>query len=117
MTRPTSRFTKLLALLPLAVLATACTSLQPAIESTPSDKYSLVDPAKVDATLYAADYAQCAALANQNETDVKDKVTDAARTAANKASFGVLGSSKASEVDRSSVLRKCLAGRGYTVLR
>jgi hypothetical protein len=112
-----SRFSSLLALLPFAVLATACTSLQPAIDTAPSDKFSLVDPAKVDAAQYAVDYAACAALANQNETGVTGKVTDVARTAANKASFGVVGSSKSAQADRSGVLRKCLTGRGYTVLR
>lgn len=102
---------------PLFLLMAACTSLEPAIATAPSEKYSLVDPSKVDADKYSKDYAECADIANQNAVDVKNKVTDAARTAANKATFGVVGSSKASEAERGSVLRKCLTGRGYAILR
>lgn len=108
---------RLLFAAPLLALLTACTSMEPAIPVAPAAAYSLVDPAKVDRTAYERDYAQCAALANQNAGDVTGKVTDAARTAANKATFGVLGSSKTSEAERGSVLRKCLAGRGYAILR
>jgi hypothetical protein len=108
---------RLLLVAPLFALMAACTSLEPAIQTAPSEKYSLVDPTKVDAEKYGKDYAECAAIANQNDVDVKDKVTDAARAAANKATFGVVGSSKSSEAERGSVLRKCLAGRGYAILR
>lgn len=108
---------KLLLAAPLFALLTACTSLQPAIDTTPSSSFNLVDPAQVDGTKYEKDFAECAAIANQNEVGVKEKVTDAARTAASKVSFGVLGSSKSSQADRGATLRKCLSGRGYTVLR
>jgi hypothetical protein len=108
---------KLLLAAPLFALLTACTSMQPAIDTAPSSVFNLVDPSQVDAVKYEKDFADCAAIANQNEVSVKDKVTDAARTAASKASFGVLGSSKSSQADRGATLRKCLTGRGYTVLR
>jgi hypothetical protein len=108
---------KLLLVAPLFALVTACTSLQPAIGTAPSASFSLVDPAKVDAAAYEKDYAECAVLANQNEGTVGGKVTDAARTVANKASFGVVGSAKSSDADRGATLRKCLTGRGYNVLR
>lgn len=108
---------KLLLVAPLFALLAACTSMQPAIETAPSMTYTLVDPTQVDMVKYEKDFADCAGIANQNEGSVKGKVTDAARTAASKASFGVLGSSKSSEADRGATLRKCLSGRGYTVLR
>lgn len=108
---------RLLFAAPFIALLGACTSLEPAIADKPSASYHLVDLAKVDQDAYARDYAQCAAIANQDATDVGHKVTDVARTAASKASFGVIGSSKTAEAERGSVLRKCLAGRGYALLR
>jgi hypothetical protein len=108
---------RLLCAAPLFALLAACTSLEPAIADKPSPSYQLVDMTKVDTDAYARDYAQCAAIANQDATDVGHKVTDAARAAASKASFGVIGSAKTAEAERGSVLRKCLAGRGYALLR
>lgn len=108
---------RLLFAAPLFALLCACTSMEPAIADKPLLGYQLVDAARVDMTAYSKDYAECAAIANQNAVDVSHKVTDAARTAASKVSFGVIGSSKAAEAERGLVLRKCLAGRGYAILR
>jgi hypothetical protein len=68
-------------------------------------------------TKYAKDHAECTDIANQNNVDVKDKVGGAARSAASRASFGLIGNTRSSDVDRGTVLRKCLTGRGYNVLR
>jgi hypothetical protein len=108
---------RLLFAAPLFAMLCACTSMEPAIADKPLEGYQLVDASKVDMTAYSKDYAQCAAIANQNAMDLTPKVTDVARTAANKVSFGVIGSAKAAEAERGSVLRKCLAGRGYALLR
>lgn len=91
--------------------------MEPAIADKPLLGYQLVDAARVDMTAYSKDYAECAAIANQNAVDVSHKVTDAARTTASKVSLGVIGSSKAAEAERGAVLRKCLTGRGYAILR
>jgi hypothetical protein len=107
----------LLLVLPLAAALSACTSLEPAIATAPSENYDLVDRSKVDMAAYERDYTECAEIANQNHGGVTNKVTDLARASASKVSFGVIGSSKSAEADRGSVLRKCLAGRGYHLLR
>ena len=104
-------------LLAASMLSVSCTSLEPALTAEVSPKYNLVDPAVTDMTKYAKDYAECVEIANQNNVDVKDKVSGAARSAASRASFGLLGNTRSTEVDRGTVLRKCLTGRGYNVLR
>lgn len=106
----------LLAAVLLAALA-ACTSLEPNVAMVPITGYDLVDRTKVDPVLYDKDYAECAAIANQDVNSVSTTATRAMGTAADKFSMGIIGRRAASDADRMSVLKRCLTGRGYNILR
>lgn len=101
----------------LGAALAGCTSMQPKLADAPIPGYDLVDPAKVDKEKYAADYAACVGLANQDQADVNKFASNVVGVAADKATFGLIGSKSSKDADRNAVLKKCLSGRGYTVLR
>lgn len=103
-------------LLTLAVSGCS-TTLEPHLPMVPVVGFDLVDPAKVDKAQYEADYAACAKIGNQNLVDMPRTAANALNSAADKASLGVLGGRAGKHADRVSVLKRCLTGRGYTVLR
>lgn len=106
-----------LAVLALA-MATACsTALEPKVAATPVEQFSLVDMQRVDAVQYQKDYESCAHIANQDDVDLSRTAMSAVSVAAEKASMGVIGGKPGKHADRISVLKRCLTGRGYTVLR
>ena len=95
----------------------ACTTLEPELVPEPLVGYDLVDLTLIDNVKYARDYQQCAVVANQNLSDVTRVATRVLTTAADKASMGVIGQRQSKDADRSTVLKRCLAGRGYVILR
>lgn len=102
----------------LGSLLTACgTTLEPKVSPQPLPGFDLVDPAAVDKVKYQADYAYCAGLSNQDFVDAQRVATGALGAAAEKATFGILGSKPGKNADRFTVLKRCLEGRGYRVLR
>ena len=106
------------AALALGLLAlVGCTTLEPSLPPEPLAGYDLVDPAKVDAAQYRTDYDACVKLANQNLDDVTRFAGRVAGAAADKASLGILGQRQAKDADRGTVLKRCLTGRGYNVIR
>lgn len=102
-----------------AVLALAgcATALEPKLSLKPATGFDLVDPSRVDQVAYSADYAQCATLANQDKVDIEASAGAVLSTAADRASFGLLGNKPSKHADRVSVLKRCLTGRGYAVIR
>jgi hypothetical protein len=95
----------------------ACTTLEPSLLPEPLVGYDLVDPSLIDSVKYQRDYQQCAELANQNLSDVTRVASRALSTAADKASLGIIGLRVSKDADRRTVLKRCLAGRGYVILR
>ncbi|MEY4563605.1 MAG: hypothetical protein RLZZ618_2882 [Pseudomonadota bacterium] len=107
-------------LLPVAALTFAlsgCTTLEPEMVVEPLIGYDMVDLTRVDQTKYAEDYKQCAVIANQDIADVTRVATRVLGTAADRASMGIIGQRMSKDADRSTVLKRCLTGRGYNVLR
>lgn len=100
-----------------ALLAGCATAFEPKLASTPPTGFDLVDLAKVDRAKYEADYAACTELANQDRVDGKRLASGAVGIVADKASFGLVGGKPGKDADRNSVLKRCLEGRGYHVLR
>lgn len=112
------RTSNLLLALALSSAALAgCSTIEPTLSTEPAASYSLVDPTKVSADAYLKDYRACAELANQNHVDATRAVVGALGAATDRASFGIIGSSKSRDADRTSVLKHCLTGRGYNVIR
>lgn len=105
--------------LALSAALTGCstTTLEPKLGEKPLIGFDLVDPSMVDPVKFEADYAQCVQLANQDVTDVSRVAANALNSAAEKASLGVLGGKASKHADRQTVLKRCLSGRGYSVLR
>lgn len=101
----------------LSLLAACSTTMEPKVPTLPLTGFDLVDIAKVDKVKYAADYAQCAAVSNQDFVDPQRLATGAMGVAADKVTFGILGNKPGRNADRYSVLKHCLDGRGYRVLR
>lgn len=123
----------------LALLA-GCSTVPP----QPQLDYSLVDPAGVDMARYQADFADCAALANQANV-AGTAATGAAVMAgvgsvigallgaaicghscarqgaligaASGVSSGATSGAAAAITDQQITLRNCLTGRGYRVIR
>ena len=56
-------------------------------------------------------------MANQDVSDVSRVAANALNSAAEKASLGILGGKASKHADRQTVLKRCLSGRGYAVLR
>lgn len=101
----------------LVSMLSACTSLEPNVAMVPVTGYDLVDKSKVDTTLYDKDYAECASIANQDINSVSTTATRAVGTAADRFSMGIIGRRAANDADRMSVLKRCLTGRSYNILR
>lgn len=102
----------------LALLAgCASTTLEPKLGLHPVEGFDLVDPAKVEKEKYAQDFAACASIANQDVTELSRTAAAALNTAAERASMGILGGKSSKHADRMTVLKRCLTGKGYTVLR
>ena len=95
----------------------ACTTLELDLPPEPLAGYDLVDPSKVEMTKYRTDYQECVAIANQNLSDVTRFAGRVAGAAADRASLGILGQRQAKDADRGTVLKRCLTGRGYNVIR
>lgn len=91
--------------------------MEPAIDTKPTEGYDLVDKTKVDRQQYEKDYEFCATLANQNSGTVANVATRTVGTAADRATLGIVGHRAPKDADRRSVLKRCLTGRGYTILR
>jgi hypothetical protein len=108
---------KRIALCCLALSLTACTTLEPALLPEPLVGYDLVDISLIDTAKYTKDHHQCVEVANQNLSDVTRVATRVLSTAADKASLGVIGMRASKDADRGTVLKRCLAGRGYVILR
>jgi len=94
-----------------------CASIEPPIKPEPDENFSYVDIERVDAEQYRKDFAACAIIANQARKDNDQVISGAMNTALDRASFGILGDKTSKDGDRKSVLKRCLTGRGYNVLR
>lgn len=101
----------------LALSAAACTSLEPNVDMVPVTGYDLVDKSKIDTVVYDKDYAECAAIANQDINSVGKTASKVVGTAADRVSMGLVGRKAANDADRMTVLKRCLTGRGYNILR
>lgn len=110
--------TRIALTLPAACLILgACASMEPSIADKPIAGYDLVDLSRVDAAKYDKDYSECAAIANQDSTNVAKLAGKTVGVAADRASMGIIGFRADKDADRSTVLKRCLSGRGYNVLR
>jgi hypothetical protein len=101
----------------LVASLSACTTLEPEMLPEPLTGYDLVDLTLVDNVKYHRDYKECAEIANQNLADAMRLATRVLTTAADRASMGIVGQRPSKDADRSTVLKRCLAGRGYVILR
>lgn len=104
-------------LLAAGLVVGGCATLEPPIAPEPDENYSYVDLDRVDVPQYRQDFAACAKIANQARSNNDHLVSGAMNTALDKASFGILGDARSKDGDRNSVLKRCLTGRGYNVLR
>ena len=107
----------LLALSLSVVSLTACGSMEPAVADKPLTGYDLVDLAKVDKEKYEKDYAECAVIANQDHSNMVKVASNTVGAAAERASLGIVGYKASKDADRVTVLKRCLTGRGYNILR
>jgi hypothetical protein len=132
--------------LPLALaIAVAVTSTGCAVAPIANPNYSLVDPKGVDPARYDQDYRECAALANQTDVGERAASTAAAGAvagaligallgvaiggrgsaaaygagvgAASGVSQGAVAGAASGAQEQQVALRRCLAGRGYSVIR
>jgi hypothetical protein len=101
----------------ITLVLAACTSLEPNVTPVPITGYDLVDLSKVDSAKYDKDYADCAQIANQDINSVSQTATRAVGTAAERVSLGIIGRRATNDADRMTVLKRCLTGRGYNILR
>ncbi len=101
----------------LSLATAACTSLEPNVDMVPVTGYDLVDKSKVDTVAYDKDYAECAAIANQDINSVGKTASKVVGTAADRVSMGIIGRKAINDADRMTVLKRCLTGRGYNILR
>jgi hypothetical protein len=105
------------ALVSAGLLSACSTTLEPKIADAPQAGFDLVDKSRVETTAYDQDYAQCAEIANQDHVEPARVATNALGAAADKATLGVIGGKPGKDADRYTVLKRCLEGRGYRVLR
>jgi hypothetical protein len=95
----------------------ACSSMEPSVADKPIPGYDLVDLSRVDKDKYEKDYAECAVVANQDSTSIAKMAGNTVGVAAERASLGIVGFKAGKDADRATVLKRCLTGRGYNVLR
>lgn len=114
---PVHKMPRFLTLSLCALSLAACTTLEPNIDTKPIESYDLVDKAKVDMQQYEKDYEACATIANQDGGSAGKIASRTMGTVADRATFGLVGQRAAKDADRMSVLKRCLSGRGYNVLR
>jgi hypothetical protein len=100
-----------------AVILAGCAGIEPELKAEPDEEYTYVDLARIDPDQYRADYVACVAIANQKRKDSDQVISGAVNTALDRASLGILGDAKSKDGDRRAVLKRCLTGRGYNVLR
>jgi hypothetical protein len=91
--------------------------MEPTVPDKPLEGYDLVDLSRVDKDKYSKDYAECAAIANQDHTNVTKMAGNTMGVAADRVTFGIMGFKGSKDADRLTVLKRCLTGRGYNVLR
>ncbi len=91
--------------------------MEPSVADKPIPGYDLVDLSRVDKEKYDKDYAECAAIANQDSTSIAKMAGNTVGVAAERASLGIVGFKAGKDANRSTVLKRCLTGRGYNVLR
>lgn len=124
----------------MAVSTTGC-----AVAPVADRNYSLVDPRGVDPVKYDEDYRECASLANQTDVGERAATSGAAGAvmgalvgallgvaiggngssaaygagvgAAAGASQGAVGGAASGAREQQVALRRCLAGRGYSIIR
>lgn len=103
----------------ISVCLFGCTTIkiQPEISAIPDEKYSYVDLSRVDQAKYRKDYAECAILANQTPENNEQVVNNTVNKLLDRATFGILGNSGSKDADRVTVLKRCLTGRGYNIIR
>lgn len=102
----------------LPLLLSGCASgLEPHLSEAPTAGFDLVDLSRVDEKAYRADYAACASLANQGQLDLSRGAVQVPGNAAEKASMGLVNGGSHKHADRMTVLKRCLTGRGYQVVR
>jgi hypothetical protein len=111
----THRRTLLLAC--LSLVFAGCSSMEPAVAEAPIQGFDLVDITRVDKEKYDKDYAECAVVANQDHTSMARMAGNTMGVAAERASMGIVGFRAGKDADRSTVLKRCLTGRNYNVLR
>lgn len=101
------------------VLLSGCATVkvQPEISAIPDEKYSYVDLAQVDQAKYRKDYAECAIIANQSPENNDQLIGNAANRILDRVTLGILGNNTSKDADRTTVLKRCLEGRGYRILR
>lgn len=105
------------ALFACALAAGCSTTMEPKLPPQAPEGFDLVDKTKVDPAQYQKDYTECSALANQDPSDMGRMAAGALGGVAEKASFGIIGNKASKHADRVTVLKRCLSGRGYTILR
>ncbi|MCC5612494.1 hypothetical protein LC612_38830 [Nostoc sp. CHAB 5834] len=108
---------RLLLLVPLVAVAACSATFEPKIAPLPAEGFDLVDPFKVDQIQYVVDFRDCSALANQEQLDLTHAAANAVNTVVDRATLGILGGKSSKHADRITVLKRCLAGRGYNLLR
>lgn len=106
-----------LPLLLVSLTLSACSSMEPSVTDKPIVGYDLVDMTKVDKDAYDKDYGECAAIANQDHTSVTKMAGKTMGVAAERATMGIVGFRTSKDADRQTVLKRCLSGRNYNVLR
>jgi hypothetical protein len=103
------------------ILLFGCTTVtvkvQPEISAIPDEKYSYVDLALIDQAKYRKDYAECAIIANQTPENNDQIVGNTVNRVLDRLTMGILGNNISKDADRTTVLKRCLTGRGYNILR
>ncbi len=115
--RTQKNFLVLLGAIMLAGCTTVTVKVQPEISAIPDEKYSYVDLTLVDQAKYRKDYAECAIIANQAPENNDQIVGNTVNRVLDRLTMGILGSNVSKDADRTTVLKRCLAGRGYNILR
>ena len=102
-----------------SILLSGCATTKPYtdISAIPDEEYSYVDISRVDQAVYRKDYAECAIFANQTPKNNDRVIGNTVNKLLDRATLGILGDSTSKDADQITVLKKCLTGRGYNVLR